>query len=365
MAADLRVVLEVHDVNPSDPATMAAPSTVLYDGVITNAPAWCAYVLVNAINLRCALSYSRVRHISEAEIRSMPPAGSYRTRLVGEFADGAECTVNTGPEIGFYPEYLPALNEKIVVRYRSRGRALARVTDPAGIAALARGEDDGVRASMRAVTLPGPRTAADCENAALALLDDGGAAWSGEYACWSDALPGAAGDVWPGDALAVSLPSRSANFNAIVREVEIEATDLDGDRSRYRLAFANDSADPLAIASDDARLSEPPDVSATTETAGSACLPDLPAAEVTAIASITVTVDAGTNPPAGGGFEVRRSDSGWGDTGDRNLIGRFTTRTFVLARITREVDFYLRQYDASSPRKYSRYSTALHVDYPL
>ncbi len=365
VAADVRIVLEVHDVNPSDPATLAAPSTVLYDGVIANAPAWCAYALVNSINLRCALAFTRVRHISEAEIRSLPPNGGYHTRLVGEFAEGAECTVSTGPEIGFFPEYLPVLNEKIVVRYRSRGRAMARVTDPASIAALARGGDDGVRACMRAVTLPGPRTAVDCENAALALLDDGAEAWSGEYACWSDALPGGAADIWPGDTLALSLPSRSANFCASAREVEIEATDLEGDRSRYRLVFANESAEPLAIASDAARLTEPPDVSAATETAGSTCIADLPAAEVTTITSTTVSIDAGANPPAGGGFEVRRSDTGWGETSDRNLVGRFTTRTFTVTRITRVVDFYVRQYDASSPRKYSRYSTALHVDYPL
>lgn len=252
-----------------------------------------------------------------------------------------------------------------MVRYRSRGRALARVTNPAGIAALARGSDDGVRAAMRAVTQPGPRTSVDCENAALALLDDGGEAWSGEYACWSDALPGGAAEIWPGDALAVSLPSRAVSFGALVREVQIEVPDLEGDCSRYRLAFANESAEPLAIASDAARLSEPPDVSATTETAGSTCIADLTAAEVTTITSTTVSIDAGVNPPAGGGFEVRRSDTGWGETSDRNLVGRFTTRTFTLVRITRVVDFYVRQYDASTPRKYSRYSTALHVDYPL
>jgi len=28
-------------------------------------------------------------------------------------------------------------------------------------------------------------------------------------------------------------------------------------------------------------------------------------------------------------------------------------------------DYFLRLYDSSSPPKYSRYSAALHVDYPL
>ena len=43
----------------------------------------------------------------------------------------------------------------------------------------------------------------------------------------------------------------------------------------------------------------------------------------------------------------------------------FTGRSFTLPRLARIQDYYLRQYDASSPPKYSRYSTALHVDYPL
>ena len=75
-------------------------------------------------------------------------------------------------------------------------------------------------------------------------------------------------------------------------------------------------------------------------------------------------IDAGVAPPAGGGIEVRTSDAEWGAAGDRNLLGRFVTQTFSVTRLTRLVTYYLRQYDNSSPPKYSRYSTALHVDYP-
>jgi hypothetical protein len=63
--------------------------------------------------------------------------------------------------------------------------------------------------------------------------------------------------------------------------------------------------------------------------------------------------------------EVRWSDSGWGPGNERNLIGRFTTQTFTVARLSRVQDCYLRQYDNSSPPKYSRYTTALHIDLPL
>jgi len=81
--------------------------------------------------------------------------------------------------------------------------------------------------------------------------------------------------------------------------------------------------------------------------------------------STTVTIDAGLDLAPGRGIEVRWSDSGWGLSNDRNLIGRFNARTFTVPRLGRVQDYFLRQYDNSSPAKYSRYSAALHLDYPL
>lgn len=49
--SDVRFVLEVHDVDPANPATMVAPATVLYDGVIVDASGFCTYALVNAASL--------------------------------------------------------------------------------------------------------------------------------------------------------------------------------------------------------------------------------------------------------------------------------------------------------------------------
>src|SRR5260370_33355558 len=98
---------------------------------------------------------------------------------------------------------------------------MARVIDSPSIAAQQRGGDGGVRGSVREIGLPLPRTSADCETAALALLDDSGQGWTGEYQAWSLFLPGAAADIFPGDGLAVSVPSRAATFAAIVREVDV------------------------------------------------------------------------------------------------------------------------------------------------
>ena len=58
--------------------------------------------------------------------------------------------------------------------------------------------------------------------------------------------------------------------------------------------------------------------------------------------------------------EVRWSDAGWGPYNDQN----FTTQTFTLPRLAKVQGYFLRQFDASTPQKYSRFSAALHIDYP-
>ena len=63
--------------------------------------------------------------------------------------------------------------------------------------------------------------------------------------------------------------------------------------------------------------------------------------------------------------EVRYSDEGWGVGYNGNLVGRFTNSSFTLTRYARAQTYFLRSYDGSEPPKYSRYSAAMHVDYPL
>lgn len=365
--SDARVVLELHDIDPAAAGSQGAAATILFDDIVTNATALATYALLNVKSAQCATPFARNARISDVEVRSQIPSQSFRTRLVGALADGAECQVFQTPALQFFSQYPPVASEKIVVRYRSQARGAARVTDTASIAALAGANDDGVRSGVRYLAAPAARTSAECETAALALLDDSTQqAWAGEYRAWSDALAwGAENDVWPGDAVTVDVPSRGADFTAIVREVELECADLLGDGTRYRIAFANDAASPLGFEFDPARLGEPLEDIATTTAAGTMFLPDLSAAEITGSTSTTVDIDCGLTPPAGWGIEVRRSDRNWGAENDRDFIGRFTTRTFTVPRLTRVVDFFLRQFDDSSPRKYSRNSILLHLDVPL
>jgi hypothetical protein len=289
--------------------------------------------------------------------------------LVGSLSEGAECAIAGTTTLDFYPQYVPALNTLIVASYRGSGRAVAEVMNGASVAGLANGADNGVRGIVRTVKMPSARTQADCENAALAMLDDAvGAAWSGEYETWSDFLPGGASDIFPGDGVAVNVASRGAAFTAIVRKVTIEVADPADDRGMYTIEFANDLAAPLGYQEAGSAITIPledmPARLATTQV-GAYYLANLTEAQITQVSSTTVSVDAGMTPASGWGIEVRAHDYGWGVANDRNLLGRFTTETFTLPRLARTQNYFLRLYDNSSPPRYSRYAAALHVDYPL
>jgi hypothetical protein len=242
--------------------------------------------------------------------------------------------------------------------------------------------DNGSRGVVRELKTPSARTQVDCENAALAILDDAvAAAWLGSYQTWSDFLPGGAEDIFPGDAVALNVPSRNAAFSAVVRAVTIDVVDPANDRGMYTIEFANDLAQPLALQDSGSAttiLLQDMPTAQTIDQVGAYYLENLTEAQITQVSltdsgvtesglysPTTVTVDVGMAPPSGWGVEVREHDYGWGVANDRNLLGRFSTQTFSLPRLARTQNYFLRLYDNSSPPKYSRYSAALHVDYPL
>jgi hypothetical protein len=348
VAASVRVVLEVHDVDPANPATLQAQSTILFDGVIASAPAYCTYALANAATMNGSLSFARLLRAVSTEVRTTAPSAATRTRLIGSVAEGAECIL-LGNQVTFFPAYAPVANEAIAVRYRAAGRAVARVQDATSVAGV------GQRSRVVQVLSPPCKTQLDCENAAAAILDDSVLpAVAGKYECWSDFLPG---DPLPGDR--VTCTGTFGSGEGFFREVEIEAVDLDDDRCRYSLAFANDAMAPLGFEFQKGKLGF--EVEAVSP--GASYIVDVPNAEITAVTSTTCSIDCGQAAPSGGGFEVRRSDVNFGAANDRNLVGRFATQTFSVPRLTRVQTYYVRAYDASG--EYSRYSTVLHVDYPF
>src|ERR1019366_8499411 len=338
IAAAMRVVLSVHDVDPGSPGTLALPATVLFDEVLAAPPAFAGYAVANGADLHAQVAFTRLQQTVNADVRSMIPAAAFRTRLAGQLADGGECYISSAGEMHFYPPYPPQANEQIVVSYRASARAIARVQDANSIASHNVGSDAGRRSVVKNMKLPSAPTSIDC-------------------------LP--ANDVLPGDAVQVAAPSRHANFAAIVREVDVQLTSLASDRWEYAIRFANDAAQLLAVEFSQATLPDPlPTAFTTTGPSSSLYLPDLTAAQVRDVIDTEITVDAGTAPPTGGGIEVRRTDGGGGATSDGNLVGRYTSRSIELPRLSRIQEYLLRQYDGSSPTKYSRQSALVHVDYP-
>ena len=364
-AANVRVVLEVHDIDPANPGSLVAPSLVLYDGLVSNVPDACSYALINAASMHGSIAFTRILRISDVLVRSALPGGGFRTRLTGSQIDGAECSVSTAGTLSFFAAYAPAANEQIVAVYRSAGRAVARVQNPTSIAALQGSGDDGTRGAVVTAKLPLPRTYADCVNAASALLDDKTEpGWAGEYDTWSGFLPGLAADILPGDALQVNVPSQGAQFAAVVREVLVELADLSSDLAKYKIVFANDAAEPTSFQFEASSTRSIPAVAGVAQDVVITLPSDLVAAQITQVSSTTTTIDIGQGVPAGYSVEVRRTDSGWGPDNDRNLVGRFTTQGFTVPRLAKRQDYFLRLLDASSPPNYSQHSALLHIDYP-
>lgn len=85
-------------------------------------------------------------------------------------------------------------------------------------------------------------------------------------------------------------------------------------------------------------------------------------------ATNTYTIDIGQAPPAGGGFEIRYADQGWGDANNKNFLyygsitdGKTTAQTFQVPR-TRNTAVFVRAYDSTG--KYSRYSAGIRIVFP-
>ena len=106
MIADVRVIVEVHDIDPANPATLVAASTVLFDDLVMNAPGFCSYALVSARDMHCSVAFTRILRGVNAEVRTALPGQSYRTQLAGSLSDGARCRLSMEPAVQFYPQSL-------------------------------------------------------------------------------------------------------------------------------------------------------------------------------------------------------------------------------------------------------------------
>jgi hypothetical protein len=358
------VVLTMRQIDPTNASTLSGPQVVIYDGTLQNVPAYADYEPLWGQNLSCTLGHARAANYGAVWVQSAAPGRPWRTRVIGDVSAGAECYL-TADELYFTSASEPVLNEQLEIFYRTEALACGRVVDLPSAQALANSEDDGTRSMVAHVTWPPPRTSLDCEQAARALLDDlTQAGYSGEYQSWVGSLPQGACDVQPGEEWNIAAPSFGLKCAVIVREVELSFQNLSDEYAQFKLNVASDSAQPFTMhfvrTKHNSLLTV---VSSNLQDNVSARPAGLPDARITAWGTTTMTLDTGTSPIAGGGFEVRvEGDWGWGMTTARNLVGRYTSETITLPSTGLTQTLYIRQYDASTPPQYSPYSSVLNLE---
>jgi hypothetical protein len=356
VAAPMAVVFDLIDLGNA----ANTPATVLYDGVVPASPATCTFAAVDSVALSGSVGSVRVTQSGSAWVTSTPPGGATATRLVGIAGEGVDCSVSATGKVTFFAGRVPVAGEIVTIVYRTRQRAVARLQDAASVAAEAAGGMPGTARWLGKVVRPAARCSADCEAAAqavLALATSRAAAIAGSYAAVNPAT-----DVWPGDVLSVT--ANGAVLDVVVRTVTIANGHAVPEVLEYRVAFANDWAESLGVTLSEAIA---PDalLPAMAEAAPAQVLANLQQLAVTSATTTVLQVDAGVDPPAGGGLEVRRRDWNFGAGGGDDLVLRSPVRSFAIPRSAQAERFYVRMYDASMPPLYSRLSAAIFTNLPV
>ncbi|HUB19640.1 MAG TPA: hypothetical protein VL990_13455 [Acidobacteriaceae bacterium] len=354
------IVFEVQDTTNG----IAGTPTVLYSGNFTTSPApWCLFAPLNAGYLQCSIGNVTIEQQGPVWVTSTPPSGAPMVRRLGTTAQGADCAIERTGKLRFYPASTPQAGEVIAVSYRTSRRSVARLANAGSITAESNGGKlPGTACWMGSVLRPVPRSSADCENAASAILavsTSRAAAWAGKYTEWN---ADEQGDVWPGDVLAVASASAGLTASLVVREVQIDLASASPNLTKYTIAFANDWADEIAIKTSatvpaDAWLPQQPETATP--------LASLNALAVTSINGSQIQIAAGVTAPAGGGFEVRRRDWSFTPGPGPDLVLRSPVANFTVPRQAAMEQYYIRMYDGSTPPNYSRFSSAVFVNLPL
>ncbi len=369
------VVFELVD----EGASSNTPATVLYDtaaaGSLTGSPMTCEFVAANSTQLYGSIRSVHVTRPGSGWVVSTLPSGAKQTRLIGAAGEGVDCVMAYGTRAGspgkvkFLAGRVPVAGEIVTVQYRNEHRSVARMADATSVTSEAQaGAVGGIAGTSRwlgKVLQPVARSSADCEAAAQALLAFATSRTAAVAGSYTAVNPPA--DIWPGDVLAVT--SEGVTSSLLVRSVEVKDANAVPEIRTYAIKFANDWAtqwaDGLGL-----KLSEAiaPDAWLPTvaETAPAQAAANLQQLSVTGVTGSELEIDAGCDPPTGGGFEVRRRDWNFGATVDvPDLVLRSPVRNFSIPRAAQVEQYYVRMYDASTQVLYSRFSSAVFVNVPL
>ena len=150
----------------------------------------------------------------------------------------------------------------------------------------------------------------------------------------------------------------------VVRQVTLADGNAVPELLTYRVAFANDWADSLGVTLSEA-IAQDSFLPPTAQSAPGQVLANLQQLSVVSATTTALQIDAGTNPPAGGGFEVRLRDWEFGPGAGQDLVLRSPVRGFSIPRSAQVERYYIRIFDASNPPLYSRLSCAVFTDLPV
>jgi hypothetical protein len=338
---------------------------------VSTSPAACVFVTVNATQMFGSIGSMSVTRPGSLWVVSTLPSGTLQTRLVGAAGQGVDCTASYGTAAGapgtvtFLAGRVPVAGERVTVSYRNQRRSVARLADGVSVASEAVNGAPGVCRWLGSVSQPAARSSMDCESAAQAVLafaTSRAAAVAGSYAMVNPAQ-----DIWPGDVLAIT--SAGVTTSVLVRSVVLTDGSAVPELRRYQVKFANDWATEWA---DGIGLKLSEEIAAdaylppTALNAPDQVLANLQRLTVTSLTGTALQVDAGTAPPAGGGFEVRLKDWEFGtEVDDADLVLRSPVRSFSIPLAAQLERYYMRMYDASTPPLYSRFSSAVFVNAPV
>ena len=374
--APMQLVFEVVDEGVSS----NTPANVLYDSAAAGAPlqaspATCTFAAVNCTNLVGSVAWVEVTRPGSLWVTSTLPNGMVQTRLLGAAGQGVDCRATYGSVAGspgkivFFAGRIPVAGERVTVLYRTERRSVARLADATSVAAEAAAGAGvivpGVSRWLGNVTAPAARSSADCEAAAqtvLAMATARSASLQGTYA-----LVNPVQDIWPGDVLAVTSAGETTSL--LVRNVVASDCHAVPEVVEYKINFANDWVtewnDGLGLKLGDSIASDAL-LPATAASGPAEVLANLQQVAVTSLTNLAIQVDAGVVPPAGGGFEVRRRDWLFGVGVDGpDLVLRSPVRSFAIPRAAQAEQYFVRMYDGSTPPVYSRFSSALFVNWPV
>jgi len=340
---------------------IAGMPVTLYDGTIGSLPVTCQVVAASSIDLIGTMRGLNLTNLGSGWVVSTPPSGGPYTRRTGSLAESAECHIERSGKLVFYSGYVPVVGEQIAVSYRTVGRAVGRAVNTASQQALAQAGTPAVATWIGSVTKPAARSSADCRNAALAIeqaASSVSALWSGTYIGTKFSF---VTDVWPGDTLLLNAPSTNLNAQVVVRSVKVSYTASYPDLVEYKIQFANDWADDLAIQTS---TTVPADTWLPAAIAPT-FVANLSGLTVTTLNGSVVGINTNVLPPTGGGFEIRRRDFTFMAGEDPGLVMRSTVSNMTFARESANDRFYIRMYDGSTPPNYSEWSTALFINLPL